>query len=176
MKDELEQKLVKKYPEIFSDYGGDPMQTCMTWGFECGDGWYNIIDELCSNIEKIREKYKKRNIEVIAVQVKEKFAGLRFYFHYTENSNIFNKLNRYIQRIMFSRKLGIPYWWLANKKRKVWKSPYEKISDLVERAELESCKTCEQCGEPGKVIQGCWIRTLCEKCNNERNKKGEKTN
>ena len=171
MKDELEQKLVKKYPKIFRDYHGDMTQTCMTWGFECGDGWYDIIDNLCANIEKVCEQYKKKSIEVIAVQVKEKFGGLRFYFLTTEKSIIFPKLKYYIQKMMFSVGLGIYYWWLIDQRKKVWKSPYEKISDLVHQVELKSYKTCEQCGQPGKVRQGCWVHTFCDKCEEKRNKR-----
>jgi len=79
MRDELELKLVEKYPKIFRDYHGDMMQTCMTWGFECGNGWYNIIDELCEKLTEIED--------VVAVQVKEKFGGLRFYIGGTSKEN-----------------------------------------------------------------------------------------
>lgn len=164
MKDELEQKLVQKYPGIFRDYHGDMRQTCMTWGFECGDGWFNLIDKLCSDITKICEKNKKKNIEVIAVQVKEKFGGLRFYYDLTKNNNIFSRINYRIQRLMFSRKMGIPYWWMVNQKRKIWQSSEEKIDELVEQAQAKSYEICEDCGEAGKERGGCWIRTLCDKC------------
>ena len=40
------------------------------WGFECGDGWYNLIDELSAKLEPHG---------VVAMQVKEKFGELRFY-------------------------------------------------------------------------------------------------
>jgi len=70
MKKELEEKLVKKYPTVFGEYGGDMRETCMAWGLTCGDGWYKIIDELCQVLEPAG---------VVAAQVKEKFGGLRFY-------------------------------------------------------------------------------------------------
>ena len=44
----------------------------MCWGFEHGDGWYSIIYNLS-------EKITKLDPTVEAVQVKEKFGGLRFY-------------------------------------------------------------------------------------------------
>lgn len=72
MKKELEEQLVKKYPKIFGEYGGDARQTCMAWGMTCGDGWYEIIDELCEKLEPYG---------VVAAQVKEKFGGLRFYLN-----------------------------------------------------------------------------------------------
>ena len=72
MKEELELELVRKYPTIFRDYRGDMRQTCMAWGMECGDGWYNLIDKLCSDLEQL-------GVEVVATQVKEKYGTLRFY-------------------------------------------------------------------------------------------------
>lgn len=69
----LEQQLFDKYPTIFP--GGrkvDPMESLLCFGFECDDGWFSLIDELCSNLLKVDSK-------VEAVQVKEKMAGLRFY-------------------------------------------------------------------------------------------------
>lgn len=77
MKEELDKKLVEKYPKIFRDRYADMKTTCMCWGFECGEGWYQIIDELC---EKIQNHIDTNGApQVVAVQVKEKFGGLRFY-------------------------------------------------------------------------------------------------
>jgi len=47
------------------------------FGCECGDGWYQILDELCSEIEKIiNESDSPVDLEVN--QIKEKFGTLRF--------------------------------------------------------------------------------------------------
>lgn len=70
MKKELEEKLVKAYPNLYQDYGGSKYETCMAWGFECNDGWYEIIDNLSAKLEVLG---------AVAEQVKEKFGGLRFY-------------------------------------------------------------------------------------------------
>ena len=89
MSPELDEQLCKKYPEIFKDRYGDIRNSCMPWGFDCGDGWYPLIDELCRlimwhcdhfnyNIEK--HEYDKLPYPV-AVQVKEKFGTLRFYIN-----------------------------------------------------------------------------------------------
>lgn len=77
MKDELEIKLVQKYPKMFPNYGGDPMASPLAFGFECGDGWYNIINMLCWKLQSGTDHNKGPQIEV--QQVKEKFGGLRFY-------------------------------------------------------------------------------------------------
>lgn len=83
MRKELDEALCKKYPEIFRDRHGDMRTTAMCWGFECGDGWYNIIDAACAQIEN-RAYNNRLNGEkfhqVIATQVKEKYGTLRFYY------------------------------------------------------------------------------------------------
>ena len=48
MKQELEDKLIKKYPEIFKDCYKSARESCMAWGLEVGDGWYDLIDRLCA--------------------------------------------------------------------------------------------------------------------------------
>ena len=77
MKKELDDKLCKKYPKIFANRNGSKFETCMYWGFECGDGWYNLIDRLCSNLQWNTDKNGQP--QVVASQVKEKFGTLRFY-------------------------------------------------------------------------------------------------
>jgi len=72
MKDELENKLVKEFPNLYKQTSLSPQETCMCWGFCCGDGWEKIIYNLSKKITELDP-----NVE--AVQVKEKFGGLRFY-------------------------------------------------------------------------------------------------
>jgi len=83
MRKEHDEALCKKYPEIFRDRNGDARTTAMVWGFECGDGWYNIINTMCEQIENYQQ-YLLRNGEefspVVATQVKEKYGILRFYY------------------------------------------------------------------------------------------------
>jgi len=85
MKQELDEALCAKYPKIFCDRHGNMKETAMCWGFECGDGWYNIIDQLCNNIQhhidwSHKNKDKESVPQVVAEQVKEKFGTLRFYY------------------------------------------------------------------------------------------------
>jgi hypothetical protein len=77
MNKELELKLVEKYPKILFDYGGDMKKTCMHWGMECCDGWYDLLDELLAKLDYIS---KHSGVQVVADQIKEKFGTLRFYY------------------------------------------------------------------------------------------------
>jgi len=57
----------------------------MCWGIACGDGWYNILDTLCCQIQNHLKYNLKKDadpelVNVEAVQVKEKYGGLRFYY------------------------------------------------------------------------------------------------
>jgi hypothetical protein len=82
MREELDNKLCEKYPKIFADRNRPMTETCMCWGFECGDGWFNIIDQLCSNIQHHidwKNRTEEKVAQVVAEQVKEKFGTLRFY-------------------------------------------------------------------------------------------------
>mgnify|MGYP003338238573 FL=1 len=62
MRKELDEKLCEKYPLIFKNRHGDMRTTAMCWGFDVGDGWYNIIDVLCgmlySDYHQAKERYE----------------------------------------------------------------------------------------------------------------------
>ncbi len=138
MREELDEQLCKKYPLIFKNRHGDMKETLMCWGFECGDGWYQILDSLCGNIqhytdwnnENFAKGYKqyKQVPQVVAVQIKEKFGGLRFYYEGGD----------------------------------------EQIFGMVRMAESWAACTCEVCGAPGSMRHGGWIKTLCDKHEAER--------
>jgi hypothetical protein len=83
MKQELDKLLCEKYPKMMVNRNKDMKETCMCWGFECGDGWFNILDQLMGNIlHHIDWKNKKGEVvsQVTLDQVKEKFGTLRFYY------------------------------------------------------------------------------------------------
>lgn len=69
--------LVKHFPNLYQDYGCDPKRSCMAFGFEVGDGWFDLIKELSEKLEPMG---------VVAVQVKEKFGGLRFYVNHATDA------------------------------------------------------------------------------------------
>jgi|LakMenE18May11ns_1017448.scaffolds.fasta_scaffold9939388_3 hypothetical protein len=84
MRKELDNQLCKKYPKIFADRHKPMTLTAMCWGFDHGDGWYQILDSLCSQIQRHIDWQNRNEVEVaqvVATQVKEKFGGLRFYYN-----------------------------------------------------------------------------------------------
>lgn len=94
MNKELQDKLYAKYPALFAQKDLSPQQTLMCWGIDTGDGWYNIMDALCSSITYYL-KYKKKpeadenadsEFSVEFVQVKEKFGALRIYTNFGDEA------------------------------------------------------------------------------------------
>tara|TARA_B100000131_G_scaffold311013_1_gene343320 strand:+ start:704 stop:1084 length:381 start_codon:yes stop_codon:yes gene_type:complete len=77
MKQELQDRLFLKYPEIFRQKDLSPQETCMCWGICVPDEWYDLLDVLCFNIQ--RHVDNRCGLQVEAGQVKTKFGGLRFY-------------------------------------------------------------------------------------------------
>lgn len=130
--------LYTKYPSLFSlkDNVNEPIGS---YGIECSEGWYDIIDSLCfmiaqqeRNIEgnnKYRVSKGEEPIEYEPfrfTQIKEKFGGLRVYYY----------------------------------------GGNEYIRGLVGMAECWSYKSCEICGNKGQTTKQGWLKTICEKCNN----------
>ena len=135
MTEEKDRALCAKFPKIFRDRHRDMQETCMCWGFEHGDGWYDIIDAACTNIQhhidwkRSTDEFRLMSDEefneqhqTVAVQVKEKWGCLRFYV---------NNADDYVQGI-------------------------------ISMAESMSCRICETCGAPGQRRTGGWVRTLCD--------------
>lgn len=73
MDEKLQNILFEKYPNLFENKNKSVQESCMAWGLEIGDGWYDIISNVCVLIEK-------HSPDVRFDQIKEKFGGLRIYY------------------------------------------------------------------------------------------------
>ena len=71
--------LFERHKHMFRGKNLSIRENLMPFGFECGDGWYILIDELCSEIERIIDNDEVLKEDFIVTQVKEKFGTLRFY-------------------------------------------------------------------------------------------------
>ena len=78
MSPEKDKILCEKYPKIFKSRTEN--ETLLYFGFECHDGWFDLIDSLCSSIQRHIDYEKDKSIQIVAAQVKSKFGGLRFYY------------------------------------------------------------------------------------------------
>jgi hypothetical protein len=123
-----------------------PMQeTCMCWGFECGNGWFNILDQLMGNIQHHidwrNEQFTKYNhgqeiVQVTLDQVKEKFGTLRFY--YTGGDDVIDGMVR--------------------------------MAESMSGVTCESCGTTAETTWPKSENGGIggWVRTECKPCTVQR--------
>ena len=121
MKKELTNKLYVDYKDLFSRKDLPMTQSAMMWGIECNDGWFDLINELCSKLTALHPNIR-------ADQVKEKYGTLRFYI---------------------------------GQEGKVPSELMDKAFDLEDEYETKSAKVCEECGQPGKLRGGGWVKTLC---------------
>jgi len=80
-------KLVEDFPELYhyATHRTDPLVP-MAFGFECGDGWFDLIYSLSKDITTMDD-------HVTAAQVKEKFGGLRFYINGTRRPEVFDRIS-----------------------------------------------------------------------------------
>lgn len=76
MSPENDALLCSRYPLIFADRTLSPVDNAMGRGFECDDGWFELIDVLCERIQFVVDRDERE--QVVARQVKEKFGTLRF--------------------------------------------------------------------------------------------------
>src|SRR5476651_2075196 len=76
MKEELEKKLVERWPTWFH-VQSDIQHTLLPLGFEHGDGWFAIVWRLCEQLEPLVARLERETGRPFKVlQVKEKFGGL----------------------------------------------------------------------------------------------------
>ena len=79
MNKDLQETLYQKYPAIFRQKDLDKTKTCMCWGIETPDRWYDVIYKLCETIQNHINWNNLKQIEF--TQVKEKFGSLRVYYN-----------------------------------------------------------------------------------------------
>ncbi len=77
MKNTLELKLKTKFPSILIELDNSTVMSCMKYGIEVDDGWYDLIYNLCTELQVWSDLNKK---QIVAKQIKEKFAGLKFHY------------------------------------------------------------------------------------------------
>jgi hypothetical protein len=178
MKPELDKTLCERYPLIFKDRHADMTTTAMCWGFDCRDGWFNILDQLCRQIQHHIDWRQQQYVraEAFNLALAEAQAGdktkLTDYFTYgsriPEASTLKNvefeitrnqprELPDLVQQVVASQvkeKYGTLRFYYAGGD--------ERIMGMVALAESMSAVTCEQCGAPAAARDGSWTETLCE--------------
>jgi hypothetical protein len=189
MKQELDALLCEKYPKMMVNRNKNMQETCMCWGFECGDGWFNILDQLMGNIQHHidwKEKQQRWAVEhnAMVAQCRE---GIFDLFEdsmksvvdpeYKEKrlaellANGFREVPETIAQVTLDQvkeKFGTLRFYYTGGD--------DYISGLVSMAESMSGITCEGCGAQAKTNWpkaenggiGGWVRTICAPCETKR--------
>jgi hypothetical protein len=158
MKSELEAKLGEEFPfmrmgktmhEQIEEYG-KIKDLYGAFGCSCGDGWYELLRSMCSEIVSAYEQ-EGRAVDIRVLQVKEKFGMLRFYHAYSDADEEISALDA-------ADGLSIRF--------QPGRSDFhKKIDGIIEKWETKSANVCMSCGKPGKLRNGLsWIQTQCNDC------------
>ena len=78
MTPENTQRLFERFDHLYRGRHLSLTQNLMSYGFDCGDGWYNLLYELSAQLETYCQEHPEVDT-LVAMQVKQKFGELRFY-------------------------------------------------------------------------------------------------
>ena len=161
MNAEHTKSLFEAGPILYSGRKLSLRENLMGFGFECGDGWYWPLMQLTENLEAINCLLKKYRIQVRAVQVKEKFGTLRFYYDV----------------------IIVPTWWqkitksyFTSEQNAISRGIDNLVELMVDKAEDACMGYCENCGHAfygdmrDRVETKGWISIICEKCAKEQHR------
>lgn len=239
MKAELQKKLFDAHPLLYGDRTKPMQVTCMCWGMDCGDGWFDLLWDLSQKLEPMIEEIRKKNkygdcyncgcsiykhdkenkcttVFKVPYRIKVWFAGGpipqwkrdmghawegKYYFS-KEDSRAYrlvkmfgrlvkqdwnltkwhwkHRINRFLAKLQkfgiehdqhchceqyeisyprasqVKEKFGTLSFYMTSATEEMWK--------LISEAEKKSGEICEDCGAPGELRPGGWIRTLCNDC------------
>jgi len=175
MKRELDEYLCKVYPKMMVNRNKSMQETCMCWGFECGDGWFQILNQLMGNIQHhIDWKERQREVSIkfnrIAEQLKAGDSTLfdEEYKDMIDQEYKEKRRQELIDRYPTAIPEPITQVTLDQVKEKFgtlrfyYSGGDDYIRGMVSMAESMSGVTCEECGKPGTQTPGGWIKTVCK--------------
>ena len=74
---DLTENLYAAFPLLYRNRHKHTDESSMAWGFECGDGWYQLLFDLSRELSTYQAEHPELDFEV--EQVKSKFGSLRFH-------------------------------------------------------------------------------------------------
>jgi len=181
MKQELDKLLCEQYPKMMVNRNKDMQETCMCWGFECGDGWFNILDQLMGSIQHHIDWKEKQRVGAIKYNEMAAQAKAGNFDLFEEDMKALPN-NEYKEKRLAEIIAGdfrevpksIPQVTLDQVKEKFgtlrfyYSGGDDYIDGMVSLAESLTGVTCESCGNTGKRRGGGWVHTYCEPCEDAR--------
>lgn len=95
MNKELEKQLQDKFPKQFRDLYGNKSETCMAWGLQCAEGWFQIIEQACTRIQEVLDKHPAMDFKWL--QIKEKYGQLTLNGGFTNEEGAPNEVANIIK-------------------------------------------------------------------------------
>jgi len=189
MKQELDKLLCERYPKMMINRYKPMTETCMCWGFDCGNGWFNILNQLMGNIQHHINWHRKQRANALKYNrflrraVNGDTTGLIRFYTYGDapNEHTYKRVSddladpkfrdvpekiRQVTLDQVKEKFGTLRFYYTGG------DAY--IDGLVTMAESMSAVTCEGCGNIGKRSDGGWIRTICASCDQKREEESAK--
>lgn len=154
MRKELDEKLCEQFPLIFADRHKDPSETCMYWGFECGDGWYNIIYALCRTIQNHIDNNRRQIEWANEWNAKVNDPDYKWDSLAEREPRDVPKEVPQVVAMQVKEKFGSLRFYVS--------SADDEVFAMIDMAENMSCVTCEVCGSPGELRNEGWMKTLCD--------------
>ena len=186
MSPELDKKLVEKYPKLFINRNKSPQESCMHWGFECGDGWYWLIDKLCESIQsyidnnstksRFKNPYVRKLFKILwEIKFNSFIRRHKILLKIRDRVLSFNTLHYLESRFKKEEIETIPQVKVDQVKEKFgdlrfyYSGGNKMIDGMVWLAVSMSYNICETCGSTTNVTQsrGSWITTLCSECHSK---------
>lgn len=156
MSPELDAILCADFPLLYADRHASMQETCMCWGFDCSDGWYDIIRRASAKLEDL---------------IKQEHAKQTHCYHCSEPREAHPVPERETKwgPVSCDKFQLIPYKASQVKEKYGSLRMYmdyetEEMSAVIRLAEHDSAKTCEECGEPGEVRGKGWLMCRCDAC------------
>ncbi len=167
MKKELDDALCTTYPLIFKDRHADMRSTLMCWGFEVGDGWYDLLDSTCALIywpyKQACQSYERARL----MEGTLPYVGAHLVTAVSvERARL--KMVEVAQKIPVAVQVKEKYGTL----RFSVNGGTVQAASYINFAEFHSGKVCEKCGAPGEIRNSGWVRVLCDTHHEEREPKG----
>lgn len=142
MRQELEEELRRIAPTFLKELGSDPLFSCMAWGIECGEGWFNPLWHFCCYVENLNQL--SIDGAIVAKQIKTKFGEMTVYWD-------------------MERKDGSPARGDEERGEDI-----KGLMAVAVRGLEDKCRhTCEICGSTEDIVEDRWLY-ICKKCKEKK--------